>query len=492
MAIKKIIEKLKLKPLPTYQIAYLVVLLPFLIMLRFEFDNDFWFTINQGRYVLNHGFPTALIYSIHNFDFVFQSWGSGVIFYLVYNYLGLYGIIILITIVAILTSYFFYKLCFLVSNSKRASTIITLLSFILYFAYVVSRPHIFTVLNLVIMLYLLESYVRTNNTKYLYWLPLITLLQINMHGIYFILLLIICSPYLINSFKFKLNFLNIESRGYRKKPLIIVFICMLLTGFINPYGYKTIIYGFSSYSANSLFNNTIIELMSLDFHKIIGKIYIATIIITFVLHFSKLKERPLRYTLLLLGTSYLAFDAMKSTYLFVFCSLFPLTLLLKNEENIDKIYSKKYHICHLIITIVVCVGSILVIKKPHESFIKPLIEYLDENVTSKEEIKLFTDYYTGSYAEYRGYYCYLDPRGEVFLKSNNKKEDIYEEFDSVENNKFNYKDWINKYGFDYMIVKKNSSLGYLMKDNSYRYVSVKETNMYTLYKLDGENENEAN
>ena len=480
--IKKIFNKIRLRPLPNYQLAYFIVIMSFFHMIPFQYDNDFWFTINQGRYVLESGFPTTAIYSIHNLDFIFQSWGSGVLFYVVYNYLGLYGMVSLLIAVIILTMYFFYKLCFVVSNNKRGSLLITILAFILYASFMVTRPHIFTVLNLVIMLYLLESYVRTGKTKYLYWLPIITLFQINMHGIYYIVLLVVISPYLINSFKFK--FFNIKSDGYRKKPLLIAFLCMLLTGFINPYGYKTIIYGFTSYQANSLFNNTVIELMALNFHHIIDKVYIITIITTFVLYFSKLKERPLRYTLLLLGTSYMAFDALKSTYFFVFCSLFPLTLLLKNNKNnIDQKYSRKYHIIHICITIIACIGTYFIVLTPKEPPVKKIIDYLNEVVTNKEEIKLFADYASGSYAEYQGYYCYLDPRGEIFLKSNNKKEDIYQEYDDVMNNKINYKDFIDKYMFDYMIVDNNESLGYLMKNDSYKYEKIKEEKKYTLYKL---------
>ena len=155
MMFKNIIKKLKLKPIPSYQIVFFIVVVCFLHTIGFRYDNDFWFTINQGRYVLNEGFPTTTIFSIHTFDFVYQSWGSGVIYYLTYQYLGLYGIIALIEIVSILTCYFFYKLCFLVSNNKRKSLLFTLLALLLYISFIVTRPHIFTVLNLVIMLYLL-------------------------------------------------------------------------------------------------------------------------------------------------------------------------------------------------------------------------------------------------------------------------------------------------------------------------------------------------
>ena len=334
---------------------------------------------------------------------------------------------------------------------------------------------------------LLESYIKTDNHKYLYWLPLISLLQINIHGIYLALLLIIITPYLINSFKFNIEFLNIKSKGYRKKPLFIVFLCMLLTGLINPYGYKTLFYGFSSYQSSSLFNNSIIELMALNFHNMWGKINIITIITVLVLHFCHLSNKPLRYKLLLLGTAYLAFDALKSVYLFLFCSLFPISMLYaKKFDDTYESFSKTYHMFHLVLTIILCVGTILLIPKPKDPDILPLIDYLDNEVVNKEDIKLFTDYIDGSYAEYRGYNCYLDPRGEIFLKSNNNEEDIYEEFDMVSSFKINYHDFIDKYKFDYMLVNNESSLGYLMKYDSYNYIKVKKNETHTLYKLNGE------
>ena len=482
MKIKKIMKKLKLRSFPNYQFAYLIILIIVFRMIGFKYDNDFWFTINQGRYILEHSFPTVAINSIHNLNFVYQSWGTGTLFYIIYHYFGIYGMTILLSIVSALTMFFFYKLCFLISNNKRGSLYNTLIALILYSYYIVTRPHMFTVLNLVIMLFLLESYVKKDNIKYLYWLPIIALFQVNMHGIYYILLLIILTPYLINSFSFEI--FGIKSNGYRRKPLFIAFLCMLLVGFINPYGYKTIIYGFNSYQSSSLFNNTIAELMALNFHNITDKLFIISIIVIIVLHFAKLRNKPLRYTLLLLGTSYLAFDALKSFYLFLFCSLFPLTLLYKNQKNdLDKLYSKKYHLFHLALTIVVIFGTFLFIKTPSIPSISIFMDYLDKEVTNKDEIKLFTDYTDGSYAEYRGYNCYLDPRGEIFLKSYNNMEDIYEEFDKVSKFKINYKDFINKYEFDYMLVNNESALGYLMKNDSYKYLNVRENDSHTLYKI---------
>ena len=182
-----------IKKYHNFYLLLILLLIPFLkFIIPFSFDNDFWFTINQGKYVIDYTFPTKAINLIHDFDFLYQSWGSGVLFYLIYNYLGNYGIISLLIIISLLTNILFYNLFLIISNNKRISLIISIITMFLYnMIFLTTRPHIFTTLNLVIMLYLLESFVKTNKNKYLYFLPIISLLEINMHGIYLIVLLLI-------------------------------------------------------------------------------------------------------------------------------------------------------------------------------------------------------------------------------------------------------------------------------------------------------------
>ena len=45
------------------------------------------------------------------------------------------------------------------------------------------------------------------------------------------------------------------------------------------------------------------------------------------------KKLPLRYYLLLFGTSYLALDATKSLNLFIICSMFPLAYIFKDYDK---------------------------------------------------------------------------------------------------------------------------------------------------------------
>ena len=479
------VKKLKLRSLPNYQWIYLIVVLLFLPLLRFSYDNDFWFTINQGRYILNNGFPHFAINSIHDINCIYQSWGSCTLFYLIYHYLGNVGMIVLMLLIGLLTVFFFYKLCYVISNNKKRSLVITLFFTLFYDLYFVTRPHLFTILNLVIMLYLIESYLKTNKVKYLFFLPLISLFQINMHGIYFIVLLVILIPYLINSFK--LNIFGIfKSEGYQKKYIFLTYFIMLLTGLLNPYGIKTIIYGFKSYDSSGLFNNTIIELRALDFHDMLGKIFIITIIFTYIIYFYQKRKLPLRYYLFLFGTTYLAFDAVKSFYFFFICSFFPLAYIYQknNELLIDKPYSSKYHYFHLGLTLLSIGLVIYNIPIPSYPKISKYIDYLDKHVQNKEQIKVYSNFADGSYLEYRGYYCYMDPRAEIFLKSNNHKEDLYKEYDDLQRLKIDYRDFLKKYQFDYMLIDKEDILYYFFNKVSLEgyEIEMKDAN-YMLVKL---------
>ena len=120
------------------------------------------------------------------------------------KYFGLYGILLFVLVVLTIITYFYYKLCMLVSNkNKMLSTIITVVTMsLLASTFITTRPQIFAYLNLILVLYVMELYSKTNNKKYLLFLPLISLMQINIHGMFFLMLFIFMLPYVVNAFKF--------------------------------------------------------------------------------------------------------------------------------------------------------------------------------------------------------------------------------------------------------------------------------------------------
>lgn len=464
-----------------YFILFIIPILFFTIE-NFVIDNDFWFTIVEGKYVLQNGFPHTVPFTIYNnLDFIYQSWGTGVIFYLINKYFGLYGMLLFVIIIFTIIIYFYHKLCMLVSNNNKIlSTIVTLVSMsFLASTFITTRPQIFTYLNLILVLYIMELYSKTNNKKYLLFLPLISLIQINIHGMFFFMLFIFMLPYLVNALKF--NFKDNNQNKYDLKPIIIIMLIMLFTGLINPYGIKNILYVFTSYGQKIL-SETIIELLPLSFASSYDKTIIFVIFIIYFLYF-KCKKIPIRYYLLLFGTTYLAFDCSRSIALFLIGSLFPLSYLYKDkipDINIEKFIPLKLKTFIVTIFSIIIISNVLFIKRDFYPSSKESIDYLVKNYDINN-MRLYINFDDGSYAVYKEINVNIDPRAEVYLKKNNHKSDIYKEYISLKSNEIDYKDYLDKYKFTHLLIKKDDQLYEKLKKDDYNYTLIKKFKNYDIY-----------
>ena len=460
-------KKIKFK----YIILFLIPIL-FFIQYNLRIDNDFWFTIKEGEYVINNGFPNVVPFTIYdNLNFIYQSYGAGVIFSFIYKLLGTYGILFFVIFILIMMTYFYYRLCMKVSNNnENISILVTVITMsLLAVNYITTRPQIFTYLNLIIVLYIMELYSNTNNRKYLYILLVISLIQSNIHCMFFFMLIIFMLPYIFNN-----------SKEYEMKSILVTMLFMILTGLINPYGINNLLYVFNSYGQNIL-EKTIKELQPLSFSSLFGKIHIFIILIIYILYFKSRKKIPIRYLLLLFGTTYLAFDTLRGVSLFIIGSFSPLAYLYKDIPNID---ISKYipKIIKVLITIILFIISLIIIFIPRNYYpdAKEPIDYLVNNYIISD-IKLYTSFSDGSYAVYKGIKCSMDPRAEVFLKKNNHKFDIYKEYNDLQSGIINYEDYLKKYNFTHLLINKKDYLYSKLEKNSYNYIVIKEYKNYKIY-----------
>ena len=478
-------KDVRVENLKTSKFNYFIILIIpifFLIMDSLNVWVDFWFTIAEGKYVLQNGFPHTVPFTIYNnLDFVYQSWGTGVIFYLIHKYFGLYGMLFFVAIILIIITYFYYKLCMLVSNkNKMLSTIVTIITMsLLASTFITTRPQIFTYLNLVLVLYIMELYAKTNNKKYLFVLPIISLIQINIHGMFFFMLFIFMLPYIANAFKF--NFRNSNQKKYDLKPIILIMIVMLLTGLINPYGIKNILYVFNSYGQKIL-SETIGELVPLSSSLLTGKFIIFIIFLVYFLYFKR-KKVPVRYYLLLFGTTYLAFDCYRSVALFVIASLFPLSYLYKDKiPNIDieRFIPRKLKKGITITLLSMLIFIMIFTEKDFYPDAKEPVDYIVKHYDA-EKVKLYNYIDDGSYTIYKGLKGNIDCRAEVFLKKNNHKKDIYKEVINLKNGIIYYNDYLEKYKFTHLLVSKEDPIYDKLRKNSYNYTLIKSYDYYDIY-----------
>ena len=102
---------LKWKPPLVVVLATMFIPFLFIFLMPFKLDNDFWFLINTGKYIINNGIPHIEPFTIHsNLSFVAQQWLTDIIFYLIYNKFNIYGMYIFILISNIIVVFLLYKL----------------------------------------------------------------------------------------------------------------------------------------------------------------------------------------------------------------------------------------------------------------------------------------------------------------------------------------------------------------------------------------------
>ncbi len=448
-------------------------------------NNDSWFLFNYGSYVLENGFPTIEPFTMHeNFSFVMQQWLSAIIFYLTYSNLGKIGLALLVTLVFTLILFLIYKLCLLISKRNNyLSYILVAISSILLITYAIgSRPQIFSYVNFLLLFYFLESYIQKKDIRYLIPLPLISLLEINMHAATWGLLFCFILPYIIESFYLWLK----KQETYHLKPLIIVTIIMLLAGFINPYGIDAMTYVFKSYGVYEI-NDFITEMMVPNITTNFGKTVFLTIFaVLFILSFAK--KIKIRYIFLMLGLLYLALSAYRNYPLFVIGALLPFADCFKDKfKGIKKNNLPKIHktLCYIalglvIVTVIVVSNPVYRLNKPYE--MEGATSYLVKHV-DKDKAVIYTGYDDGGYLEYYGFKPYIDPRAEVFLKSNNHQKDIFKEYYELQNGYLLPSTFLKRYNFTHFVVEKkdivrqeisrNDNYKLVYKDK-YRYIYEKK------------------
>jgi hypothetical protein len=130
------------------------------------------------------------------FSFIYPSlpwiaheWFSEVIMSLIHSHFGLTGIVLFFAFVIAFTFTFFFRII----KSYRKNMLISVLLLAVVIAtssiHWLARPHIFSLFLIVVWYYLLDLY-QYENRNYLYFLPFIMIIWVNMHGGFIIALLL--------------------------------------------------------------------------------------------------------------------------------------------------------------------------------------------------------------------------------------------------------------------------------------------------------------
>ena len=482
------LEKRK-KTFKTWLLIIILTLpLIFTILLKPRIDNDLWYLLAEGKYIFKHGIYHIDPLSMHSgLQITVQNWLSASIFYGIYSILGFKGIYILMLLCYMIISYLIYKICLLISEDNillsflvSFITVITLLSY-----YIVTRPQIFSFINLLILIYTLELYIKKDNWKYLISIPIISLIQANMHASLWWMVFLFILPYFIDSFKFP----KLGLQGYRKKPIILASLIGLIVGLINPYGIKAITFIFTSYG-DKYMHDFIAELLPFSLKNIICINMFAIMIIVQLCYtlFRNGKVR-IRYICLFYGTLLLGFLSIKGFSHFTLVSLFPLAYFFKDTipndfsdvsdkfMNVVKNIIKVFSIIGIIFMTLLLCNNIKTLDIPHEpqNIVKELQKLNIKNVN------IYSAFNNGGYLEFYGYKPYIDPRAEVFLKKNNNQKDIFKEYYNLQKEYLEPDTFLKNYDFDYLMVEPDDILYNNIDEEKYILMYFDYNNNYKLY-----------
>lgn len=467
---------------PSKYTSYMLFFLPlfFALFMDFSREPDTWFLLSHGRYVLNNGIPHTEILSMHSgFSFMMQQWLSATVFYTIYKVFGEFGLYIFYLLMCALITYLIYKLCMIICNKKvYASTLTTVISILmLQLNYIELRPQIFSYVILLVLMIILQLFYKDKNSKWINLLPVIPLVLINFHAAFFPMFIIICMPYVAE---------YILKKDKRFIKLIVLMLIGCLCALINPYGLDAITYGISSYGVGNT-KEFVIEMMPFD---ITNKLILMEcleflglfLLVNTLLIYSKKKENiNIHVILYLYGFFTMGLLGMKNVSFYYLFALPFVSKFINIKDGKDTyIPYKTYGVLGLII---ICFFGYNIYNKEYKlkSGLEDVVAYLDKNAT--KDIKIYVDYHNGSYIEFDGYKPYIDSRAEVYLKKNNKKEDILDEYYKLLIGKLDMDKFIDKYKFDYVLVNKIERFyDYMKTSDEYELVYKGENKNTFLFK----------
>ena len=478
------------------------------LVFKFPEEADTRFVINLGRYILENGFPYVDPFTIHeNLQLVAQQWLSGIIFWEVYKNFGNDGFLFVDCLVGAAAVLIYWRLCLFVSGGNKAlSFAISFLVANLIAPMIVPRPHILSALLLLIEVFFLEKFTRTEDAKFLIPLPLVSVALINFHAAVWLISLVVCLPFL-----FVKNFRHI-------KFLLAAMVGIFLCGFMNPYGFDAMTYVFRSYGIE-IINENIPEMFTPSAHGFQGKFfYLVEALLIFSLARFKI---PYRYIFLCGGLTFMAIMHGRNLILFYLLATFPLAFVWK-DFSLEKYFAKTddggcknrklltifFFLLLLVNTTIITIvlkdyleeisllfeilffattlfalytllilkvdGRIihpailprknlsllgtglilfviffLTVADTQKELPKPYTEAMEFLLRSErpENISLYVSQGAGGLAGNFGIKYYIDSRSEVFIDANNGRKNILEEYLDFTRGQIYYKDFFRRYNF---------------------------------------------
>ena len=424
-----------------------------LLSINAHTDDYFWH-IKLGEIMINQKtiHPAecfAWTNNIYDINWINHSWLSDIIFYLIYKIFGI-NFAFIFKLVMCTIIYIVLKNNF---NLNTFTRLFSLFYFTIYLQTVSSRPYLFSVLFLILLLFILNK--EKYNIKTYIFAALIFFCWVNMHGSSYLLSTCFCLYYMFFSF--------LQKTKYKDKIiLLLINICMAFT---NLFDYKCIFYLFKLNSNTKEYINEWHGIFNGNFSK--GTI-ISCLIVLLLLYIciKNFKKNKIKENLICFGLIFLSI----LSYRFIIYAI-PVIMFFNLKYFDKENFSNKTARIYFYITI----GVLICILSTGFPKINGIISDDMINYIKKENPKnLYNLYDDGSFLIYNNIKVFVDSREQPYI--NYYLSDVFKA--QSESDIDITKKLIDTYNFDYILY--NEKINFTEIDD--RYLVVYKDNEKILYK----------
>ena len=301
--------------IPSFADIFFIILLLVLSLnlgQRLLADCDTGYHIRAGEHIIE----TSSVPKEDMFSFLdpppawtAHEWLSEIIMALAHDALGLTGVVIFFAFVLSLTYYLHFRSLKKDSDHILLLAVMALLVIASSTIHFLARPHVFSLLFVVIWYFLLDTY-QYRNKNYLYFLPVIMLMWVNLHGAFIIGFVLVGTYFTGNLIYYFLKQGDDRQVHFQKsKTFVIIGIACLLTSLINPYGYHILLFPFD-FVTNKFLIAHVQEFRPANFQDLLVYKYFFLIMLA-VLMTSRLRLNIIEL-ILVLGFTYMSLYSVRN------------------------------------------------------------------------------------------------------------------------------------------------------------------------------------
>lgn len=440
------------------------------------YDNDVWFFLATGDWILEHGIPYTNPFSVHEgLGFIAQQWLHCVISSVLYHTGGF-------VLMGIWTGVLFLGLAaslFVLGRTLRrtrtgSETVMILVALCVTSAcaYTTVRPHLYSMLAFTWILWACESYRRSGDARFLILVPVIACAHVNLHAAIAPYDLFIIACYALPDVlapahrRGKLLKLQLVDATYARLPLLIALVVSALALLVNPYGIRGALYVFLSFGAAS-YRNRISEMSYFVPAASWYTALVTALMFAVALAAGRFGPRRMNAPLLILAAAAIigALAFMRNQWISsLFC--FAYLAWASRGVNIQIKAFKSARVAKGIAAAVVLAAAAgmvafvvsaapSVAAQPRDSAKTPVngVEYLDRIGVDKETTRVFTFFNAGGFLEYNGFKVNMDPRPEIWNSSiNGVGYDYYDEYVQMAAGDMVFNTYNDLYDFDVFFI----------------------------------------